>query len=227
MLPHLKDLSEKLKQYDESKLQSTETAEAVGADLGWLESMHQAEPLVRAVREHYSKPNVHGHVSVAVDRCRHVAAHRRDGPYHRQHSGHRDFGHGPHRGRGRGEAASRATRTPCSKRRSKGPRRPIRSAITGPRRSTAKAPPASRGASESFSMPTVWPVIRRTPPPPPIRTSTASGPAAALLNAWRTSGFMKPSPKPRRSPAAMPPPACGNGSRLRPTSNWARSTRII
>ena len=39
---HLKDLSEKLKQYDESKLQSTETAEAVGAD--WAGSRRCTRP---------------------------------------------------------------------------------------------------------------------------------------------------------------------------------------
>jgi hypothetical protein len=32
---HLKDLAEKLKHFEESKLQATDTAEAIGADLGW------------------------------------------------------------------------------------------------------------------------------------------------------------------------------------------------
>jgi hypothetical protein len=55
---HLKDLSEKIKQYEDAKLQSDEIAGAVGSDLGWLENMRQATALVRAIRNHYSSPNL-------------------------------------------------------------------------------------------------------------------------------------------------------------------------
>jgi hypothetical protein len=52
-----------LKQYKDAKFQSQEIARAIGADLGWLESMRQAPALLRVLRGRYSSPNVHVRVS--------------------------------------------------------------------------------------------------------------------------------------------------------------------
>lgn len=57
----LKELAEELKAYAAGS--TDELAFALGARLGWLENMRQAGPLVRAVRNRYSHPNVHARLS--------------------------------------------------------------------------------------------------------------------------------------------------------------------
>ena len=60
-IAHLKSLADKLKEYDAAK--TSEQADAIGTDLGWLESMQLAEPLVSVIRQRYSTPNIHAHIS--------------------------------------------------------------------------------------------------------------------------------------------------------------------
>jgi hypothetical protein len=57
----LKSLAEELTQY--AGAFSDEVAFTLGGRLGWLDSMRQAIPLVRAVRHRYSHPNLHVKVS--------------------------------------------------------------------------------------------------------------------------------------------------------------------
>lgn len=60
----LKGLSDELKQFSSSY--NNETADSLGERLDWLSEARQAPALVRVIRQRYSRPNLHAHVSSRV-----------------------------------------------------------------------------------------------------------------------------------------------------------------
>jgi hypothetical protein len=60
----LESLADRLKEYREKP--SPQVAAAIGRELGWLERMRQARPLVRTIKRQYSQPNFYAQASVDI-----------------------------------------------------------------------------------------------------------------------------------------------------------------